>query len=227
MNDDFVPAHPQDPGLDPAADAAGHAEAILKVEDVSKIYRSGDTEVHAVSSATMAVDQGEFVALLGPSGCGKTTSLRVMAGFERPTSGSVWLEGRDITALRPYDRPVNTVFQDYALFPHMSVLDNVAYGLRVRRVPRREREARAHEMLATVQLEGMGKRVPGDAVQTTNGRTSTGASAGQRDFTKAASAAAVANLPPSGPTPTKSVSQKVHTAFARGASVSAWPWRAR
>jgi ABC-type lipoprotein export system ATPase subunit len=98
VNDDFVPAHPQDPGLDPAAEAAGHAEAILKVEDVSKIYRSGDTEVHAVSSATMAVDQGEFVALLGPSGSGKTTLISMIGGLLSPTTGSITVAGTDVAA---------------------------------------------------------------------------------------------------------------------------------
>ena len=131
MNDDFVPAHPQDPGLDPAADAAGHAEAILKVEDVSKIYRSGDTEVHAVSSATMAVDQGEFVALLGPSGSGKTTLISMIGGLLSPTTGSITLAGTDVASLSKREltafraERVGFVFQAANLVPFLTARENL------------------------------------------------------------------------------------------------------
>jgi len=128
VNDDFVPAHPQDPGLDPAADAAGHAEAILKVEDVSKIYRSGDTEVHAVSSATMAVDQGEFVALLGPSGSGKTTLLNMIGGLDHPTEGTVTIDGRSVLGLNPTQLTrlgVLRMFQMTRVFNRVSAFDNL------------------------------------------------------------------------------------------------------
>jgi putative spermidine/putrescine transport system ATP-binding protein len=99
--------------------------------------------------------------MLGPSGSGKTTTLRLIAGFERPDAGSIELGGRDVASLPPFDRPVNTVFQDYALFPHMTVQENVEYGLRVRRVGRDERRRRAQEALELVRLEGFGARKPG------------------------------------------------------------------
>jgi putative spermidine/putrescine transport system ATP-binding protein len=116
--------------------------------------------VEAVAGVDLDIAHGEFFSMLGPSGSGKTTVLRMIAGFERPTAGSVSLEGRDVTALPPFSRDVNTVFQDYALFPHMSVQDNVEYALRVRRVPRPERRERAAQALATVRLEGYGDRRP-------------------------------------------------------------------
>jgi putative spermidine/putrescine transport system ATP-binding protein len=114
----------------------------------------------AVDRVDLTVDSGEFFSLLGPSGCGKTTTLRLIAGFEQPTSGEILLNGADVTHVPPYERNVNTVFQDYALFPHMSVAENVAYGLRVRRVAPEERRKRAQDMLALVQLEGLGERSP-------------------------------------------------------------------
>ena len=116
--------------------------------------------VRAVDNVSLSIAPGEFFALLGPSGSGKTTCLRLIAGFEHPTSGQVLLGGADVTHVPPYERNVNTVFQDYALFPHMSVAENVAYGLRVRRVAPEERRKRAQEMLALVQLEGLGERSP-------------------------------------------------------------------
>ncbi len=106
------------------------------------------------------IDDGEFFSLLGPSGSGKTTVLRMIAGFERPDSGAVLLGGRDVTSLAPYDRDVNTVFQDYALFPHMTVQENVEYGLRVKGVGRAERRRRAAEMLETVRLGDYSARRP-------------------------------------------------------------------
>ncbi|MER7504419.1 ABC transporter ATP-binding protein [Nonomuraea pusilla] len=117
--------------------------------------------VTAVDGVDLDVRDGEFFAMLGPSGSGKTTVLRMIAGFETPTAGSVELGGRDVTRLAPFERDVNTVFQDYALFPHMSVLDNVEYGLRVKKVRRAERRERALDALRSVRLEGMEGRRPG------------------------------------------------------------------
>jgi len=118
--------------------------------------------VRAVDGIDLDVGQGEFFTMLGPSGSGKTTTLRMIAGFELPSSGTVELEGRDVTRLAPYERDVNTVFQDYALFPHMRVGDNVAYGLMVRKVPRSDRRERVAEALRMVRLEGYEKRKPSE-----------------------------------------------------------------
>ncbi len=117
--------------------------------------------LRAVDELDLSIAGGEFFSLLGPSGSGKTTCLRLIAGFELPDSGSILLEGEDVSRVPPYRRSVNTVFQDYALFPHLSVLQNVAYGPRVRGVARAVREAKAQEMLALVQLAGMAERRPG------------------------------------------------------------------
>jgi putative spermidine/putrescine transport system ATP-binding protein len=117
-------------------------------------------DVVAVEGLSLVVPTGEFFTMLGPSGSGKTTTLRVIAGFELADAGTVQLHGADVTTSPPYERPVNTVFQDYALFPHMSVGENVAYGLRVNGVPKREREARATEALSMVRLPGMEARRP-------------------------------------------------------------------
>ena len=117
-------------------------------------------DVVAVDSVDLDVTDGEFLTLLGPSGSGKTTVLRMIAGFEQPTSGTIELAGTDVTQLPPYSRDVNTVFQDYALFPHMDVLSNVEYGLRVKKVPKGERRQRAEEALASVRLDGYGSRKP-------------------------------------------------------------------
>jgi putative spermidine/putrescine transport system ATP-binding protein len=116
--------------------------------------------VHAVDGVDLDVADGEFFSMLGPSGSGKTTALRLIAGFELPTAGSVVLGGADVSRRAPFERDVNTVFQDYALFPHMSVLANVAYGLRVKGVPRAERTRRAEQALASVRLVGYGDRRP-------------------------------------------------------------------
>ena len=117
-------------------------------------------DVVAVDDVSLEVADGEFLTLLGPSGSGKTTVLRMIAGFEQPTAGTIELAGVDVTNVPPYNRDVNTVFQDYALCPHMSVLANVEYGLMVKKVPKAERRQRAEEALATVQLEGYGSRKP-------------------------------------------------------------------
>jgi putative spermidine/putrescine transport system ATP-binding protein len=116
--------------------------------------------VEAVAGIDLDIADGEFFSMLGPSGSGKTTVLRLVAGFELPTAGTVELTGRDVSRLPPYDRDVNTVFQDYALFPHMTVRQNVEYGLRVRKVPRARRRERAVEALHTVRLDGFGERRP-------------------------------------------------------------------
>ncbi|HJZ37076.1 MAG TPA: ABC transporter ATP-binding protein [Solirubrobacterales bacterium] len=116
----------------------------------------------AVAGVDLEVRAGEFFTMLGPSGSGKTTTLRMIAGFEDPTSGTIELGGTDVSGLPPYERAVNTVFQDYALFPHMSVADNVAYGLKVAKVDRAERERRRDEALEMVRLPGYGDRKPAE-----------------------------------------------------------------
>jgi putative spermidine/putrescine transport system ATP-binding protein len=138
------------------ADAGAGSPADVKLTGVSKRFG----EVVAVDSLDLEIHPGEFFTLLGPSGSGKTTTLRMIAGFEEPDSGKVELAGRNVTALPPYDREVNTVFQDYALFPHMSVGENVEYGLRVKGVGGEERRRRASEALETVRLAGYEGRRP-------------------------------------------------------------------
>src|SRR5207253_10306361 len=122
------------------------------------VKRYGD--VVAIADIELTVRPGEFFTLLGPSGSGKTTLLRLIAGFERPDRGRIELGGRDVTRVPPYARDVNTVFQDYALFPHMTVAENVGYGLRVKGVSRKERRMRVDEILKIVQLPGLGDRKP-------------------------------------------------------------------
>ena len=130
--------------------------AFLEIIDVQK--RFGPVTV--VAQFQLDVQRGEFVSFLGPSGCGKTTTLRMIAGFETPDEGRILLHGQDVTRTLPSRRPVNMVFQQYALFPHMSIYDNVAFGLKVKRVPRREHRERIEEMLRVVELEGLGDRRP-------------------------------------------------------------------
>ncbi|TPJ77654.1 ABC transporter ATP-binding protein [Mesorhizobium sp. B2-6-2] len=124
-------------------------DALVRLQEVSKVFPGG---IVGLDSVNLDIAPGEFLTLLGPSGCGKTTSLRVIAGFESPTSGNVLLDGRDITGLRPFDRPVNTVFQDYALFPHMDVAANVGFGLSLRKLTRAEQAKRVREALDMVGL---------------------------------------------------------------------------
>ena len=133
------------------------ATPAIRLEGVVK--RFGD--VVAVAGIDLDIADGEFFSMLGPSGSGKTTTLRMIAGFELPTEGTISLHGRDVTATPPFDRDVNTVFQDYALFPHMSVSDNVGYGLVVRKVPARERRSRVTDALKMVRLDGYDARRPG------------------------------------------------------------------
>src|SRR3954452_1129319 len=141
-------------GRERAADVT--RDGAVRLDGVTKRF----ADVLAVDDVTLDVDAGEFFALLGPSGSGKTTCLRMLAGFERPTAGRVYLGDRDVTDLAPFDRDVNTVFQDYALFPHMTVEQNVGYPLMVRKVDRKQRRDRVREVLATVRLEGFGERKP-------------------------------------------------------------------
>jgi putative spermidine/putrescine transport system ATP-binding protein len=130
--------------------------AAIEFRGVTRAYGA----LRAVDDLSLEIQPGEFFAMLGPSGSGKTTCLRLIAGFERPDAGQVLLEGQDVSSIPPNKRSVNTVFQDYALFPHLNVLDNVSYGPKVRGVPREQRHARARQMLALVQLESLALRLP-------------------------------------------------------------------
>jgi putative spermidine/putrescine transport system ATP-binding protein len=128
---------------------------------VAKAIGAADGDaVTAVDGIDLEIRDGEFFSMLGPSGSGKTTTLRMIAGFEQPTEGRIWLHGEDVSAKPPFERDVNTVFQDYALFPHMSVGDNVGYGLTVRKVPREARQRRVADALAMVRLSGYERRRP-------------------------------------------------------------------
>jgi spermidine/putrescine transport system ATP-binding protein len=128
----------------------------IELEGVTKRF----AKAAAVNDVSLAIREGEFFSLLGPSGCGKTTTLRMIAGFEVPDEGRILLQGDDVTTVFSNRRPVNMVFQQYALFPHMSIYDNVAFGLKVKRVPRREHDGRIREMLRIVELEGYESRKP-------------------------------------------------------------------
>jgi spermidine/putrescine transport system ATP-binding protein len=140
-------------------------ESAILLQDVVKIYPGGrgSTEgVTAVNNLNLEIRQGEFFTLLGPSGCGKTTTLRLIAGFEIPTKGEIFLQGKPVAKVPPYRRPVNTVFQSYALFPHLTVADNVAYGLVVKRVKKEERNKRVAEALELVRMTGFENRKPSE-----------------------------------------------------------------
>ncbi len=131
-------------------------ESAILFQRVSRHF----TDVHAVDEVTLEINDGEFFSMLGPSGSGKTTCLRMIAGFDHPTSGQIFLYGQDVSDLPPYERPVNTVFQDYALFPHMNVDENIAYGLMIKKVPKATRLQRVDDMLDLVRLPGFGHRKP-------------------------------------------------------------------
>lgn len=131
-------------------------DVVLKLQNIKKAF--GDTEV--LKGICLEIYRGEFITLLGSSGCGKTTTLRIIAGLEEADEGSVLLDGEDITHAVPNKRDVNTVFQNYALFPHMTVAENIGYGLKIRRKSKEEIRAKVEEMLSLVQLEGFGDRYP-------------------------------------------------------------------
>ncbi len=134
----------------------------IELQNINKQFpaRRGETPVMAVENINMTIEDGEFFSMLGPSGCGKTTTLRMIAGFEEPTSGKIMIEGRDMVGIPPFHRPVNTVFQDYALFPHMTVSQNIAFGLEMERKPRKLIEERIRAMIDLVQLPNMENRFP-------------------------------------------------------------------
>ncbi len=139
----------------------GDGTPAVRFVGVRKVFGDPDRGgTVAVDNVDLEIADGEFFSMLGPSGSGKTTVLRMIAGFEQPTAGAILLQGQDVTHIPPYDRDVNTVFQDYALFPHMTVAENVAYGLMVKRVPKTERRRRADEALTMVRLESYGGRKP-------------------------------------------------------------------
>ncbi|MGL5391442.1 MAG: polyamine ABC transporter ATP-binding protein [Shewanella sp.] len=131
-------------------------KVLLKIERVSKLF----DDVRAVDDVSLTINKGEIFALLGGSGSGKSTLLRMLAGFEKPTSGRIYLEGEDITDLPPYERPINMMFQSYALFPHMTVAQNIAFGLQQDKLPKAEIEQRVQEMLKLVHMEQYAKRKP-------------------------------------------------------------------
>jgi len=131
-------------------------DSAIQFEKVSRHFG----EVRAVDELDLEIRDGEFFSMLGPSGSGKTTCLRMVAGFDRPSAGRIYLYGQDVSNLPPYERPVNTVFQDYALFPHMTVDENIAYGLMIKKVPKKTRTQRVDQMLDLVQLPGLGYRRP-------------------------------------------------------------------
>lgn len=130
--------------------------AAVQLNNVSRFYG----KVHAVDHVSVIIEEGEFFSMLGPSGSGKTTCLRLIAGFEKPSTGNILIHGQDATGLPPYERDVNTVFQDYALFPHMTNLENIEYGLKVKGVGKRERQQRAKDALEMVALPDLGDRKP-------------------------------------------------------------------
>ena len=135
------------------------AEVSLELKEIKKSFTEGEAVLDNIS---LEISKGEFITLLGSSGCGKTTTLRIIAGLEQPDAGSVWLDGREVTGLEPNQRDVNTVFQNYALFPHMNVAENIGYGLKLKKVPKNEIKKKVSQMLELVQLEGYEKRKPSE-----------------------------------------------------------------
>ena len=135
------------------------SEISLELKNIKKSFQDGED---VLDDICLTAKKGEFVTLLGSSGCGKTTTLRIIAGLEQPDSGQVFLNGKDVTGLEPNRRNVNTVFQNYALFPHMNVADNIGYGLKLKKTPKAEISRRVKEMLELVQLTGFEKRKPSE-----------------------------------------------------------------
>ena len=135
------------------------SEILLELKNIKKSFSPGEADLDDIS---LTVARGEFVTLLGSSGCGKTTTLRIIAGLEQAESGSVWINGQNVTELEPDKRDVNTVFQNYALFPHMNVAENIGYGLKLRKVSKAEIKKKVAQMLELVQLEGYEKRKPSE-----------------------------------------------------------------
>ena len=135
------------------------AEVSLELKEIKKSFTEGEAVLDNIS---LEISKGEFITLLGSSGCGKTTTLRIIAGLEQPDAGSVWLDGREVTGLEPNQRDVNTVFQNYALFPHMNVAENIGYGLKLKKIPKSEIRKKVSQMLELVQLEGYEKRKPSE-----------------------------------------------------------------
>ena len=135
------------------------AEVSLELKEIKKSFTEGEAVLDNIS---LEISKGEFITLLGSSGCGKTTTLRIIAGLEQPDAGSVWLDGREVTGLEPNQRDVNTVFHNYALFPHMNVAENIGYGLKLKKVPKSEIRKKVSQMLELVQLEGYEKRKPSE-----------------------------------------------------------------
>ena len=135
------------------------AEVSLELKEIKKSFTEGEAVLDNIS---LEISKGEFITLLGSSGCGKTTTLRIIAGLEQPDAGSVWLDGREVTGLEPNQRDVNTVFQNYALFPHMNVAENIGYGLKLKKVPKSEIRKKVSQMLELVQLEGYERRKPSE-----------------------------------------------------------------
>ena len=149
-----IDARPGSTAAPPGESAARSTAPDVEIKGVTKRFGA----VTAVDGMDLSIDHGEFYSLLGPSGCGKTTTLRMIAGFEQPTEGEIFLAGQPIAGVPPYQRQVNTVFQHYALFPHMDVAQNVGYGLRQRKVDKKEEDRRVGEALELVRLHGYGKR---------------------------------------------------------------------
>jgi spermidine/putrescine transport system ATP-binding protein len=154
------PSQREQAGAGPGGPAGPAVPAAIELLGVEKSFRSRHDQTAAVRGVDLAIRAGEFFSLLGPSGCGKTTTLRMIAGFEQPTRGRVLLHGTDVTGAGPDQRDVNMVFQNYALFPHLCVRDNIAFGLRRRKVPRDETARRVAEITELVQLGGLGRRMP-------------------------------------------------------------------
>ena len=144
------------------------AEVSLELKEIKKSFTEGEAVLDNIS---LEISKGEFITLLGSSGCGKTTTLRIIAGLEQPDAGSVWLDGREVTGLEPNQRDVNTVFQNYALFPHMNVAENIGYGLKLKKVPKSEiKEKKFLRCWNWCSLKDMKKRKPSETLRAVRNR---------------------------------------------------------